>query len=134
MAKISGLALTTLSVDDSGGVARDIRNDIHDFDFSTDVNLHDVTGLDKSAMERLNLLADFSINMRGTFNAAANLSHDVFKDVVGGAARTVSLGFGGVTLANEVLFSQYRITRAANGSLSINAVGALQDGTVPTFA
>lgn len=134
MAKINGAALTTLSVDDSGGTPRDIRNDITNFNFSTDVNQQDVTGLDKSALERLALLADFSINMTGVFNAATNASHDVFKDITGGVARTVSLGFGGVTLPNETLFGSYALTRANDASLVWTSAGALSDGTVPTFA
>ena len=134
MAKISGAALTTLSVDDSAGTPRDIRNDITDWDCSIDIALQDVTGQDVSALERLGLLADASINLRGVVNPTAQFSHDVLSDIVGGVARTVSLGFGGVSLPLEVLFSQYRITRASNAALTWNAPGALQDGTVPTWA
>jgi hypothetical protein len=37
MAKTSGLALTALSVDDSAGAVKDIRNDITNFQFATRV-------------------------------------------------------------------------------------------------
>jgi hypothetical protein len=43
--------------------------------------VQDITGLDKSANERLLLLADFSISLAGVFNDASNMSHDVFKTV-----------------------------------------------------
>ena len=68
MAKTTGLGVTTLSVDDSGGTVRDIRNDITSFNFATPRGVQDVTGIDKSAMERLLLLADFSITLNGVVN------------------------------------------------------------------
>lgn len=135
MAKQSGLGWTTLSVDDSAGSAKDIRNDVTEFDFATPRAVQDVTGVDKSAMERLLLLADFSINLNGVFNVAANLSHDVFKTVPSTSVlRTVSLGIGGKTLPNECLFTDYQLKRAAGGELTWTAPGVLADGTVPTWA
>lgn len=136
MAKQTGLAWTTLSVDDSGGTARDIRNDITSFDFATPRASFDVTGIDKSAMERLLGLADFSINLKGTANFGATTSaHAVFSTVPStSVARTVSIGIGGRTLANECLFTDYALTRDSSGSLDWTAPGVLSDGTVPTWA
>lgn len=137
MAKTSGLAWTTLSVDDSAGGARDIRNDVTNFEFSTPRAVQDITGVDKSAMERLLLLADFSITLNGVANFGAVPSataHGVFATVPStSVARTVSLGIGGKTLANECLFSDYSITRADSGELTWTAPGSLSDGTVPTW-
>ena len=48
MAKESGIGMS-IAVDDSGGSARTISNDITNFDFSTPRNVQVVTGLDKSA-------------------------------------------------------------------------------------
>lgn len=135
MAKETGLGWTTASVDDSGGTARAIVNDITNLEVSTPRADQDVTGIDKSAMERLLLLADCSVNLNGVFNDATNAAHDVFKTVPStSVARTVSLVVSGQTLANEILFTDYRLTRAANGSLTWQAPGALADGTVPTWA
>ncbi|MGI5286646.1 hypothetical protein ACQEVF_25360 [Nonomuraea polychroma] len=135
MAKESGLAWTTLSVDDSGGTARAIINDFTNFEFATPRAVQDVTGVDKSAMERLLLLADFSVTLNGVFNDAANMSHDVFKTVPStSVARTVTLVHSGQTLANECLFTDYALTRAADGSLTFQAPGVLSDGTVPAWA
>jgi hypothetical protein len=135
MPKQTGLAFTTLSVDDSGGVVRDIRNDITSFDFATPRDVQETTGIDKSAMERLLLLADFSINLNGIFNPDVNLSHDVFKTVPSTSVqRTVSLGVGGKTLANEVLFTDYSLTRGEKGELTWKAPGVLGNGVVPTWA
>jgi hypothetical protein len=135
MTKESGLGWTTFSVDDSGGSVRAIKNDITNFGFATPRGVQDVTGIDKSAYERLLLLADFSVDPTGVFNDAANASHDVFKTVPStSVARTVTLTISGQTLAAEVLFTDYSLTRAASGELTWTAPGVLADGTVPTWA
>lgn len=135
MAKESGLAFTTLSVDDSSGTARDIRNDITNMEWATPRATQDVTGIDKSAMERLLLLADFSITLNGVFNDAANLSHAVFKTVPSTSVlRTVSINVSGQTLANECIFTDYPLTRADSGELTWAVPGSLADGAVPTWS
>src|SRR3990167_9277960 len=119
MAKESGIGWTTGSVDDSGGTARAIVNDITSLNFSTPRNVQDVTGIDKSAMERLLLLADFSIDLSGVFNDAVNRAHDVFKTVPStSVARTVTLVISGQTLPNECLFTDYALSRPASGERS----------------
>lgn len=137
MAKTTGLGATVI-VDDSGGTARTISNDVTNFQFATPRGVQDVTGVDKSAMERLLLLADFSTTLNGVFNAASNQQHDVFKTVPSSSVnRTVTLKpTSGSTpaLSNETLFSDYQITRAANGELTWQAPGVLADGTVPTWS
>ena len=134
MAKTSGVALTTLSIDDSGGTPRDLRNDFTSFDFATPMGVQDVTGLDVSAMERLILLADFSVTVNGVVNTASNEGHDVFKDISGGVARTVTIGHASVSLPNECLFTDYRITRPQSGELTYTSPGVLASGVVPTWA
>lgn len=134
MAKESGLGMS-VNVDDSGGVARDISNDNLNIDFATPREEQDITGLDKSARERLQLLADFSVTLNGVFDDAANLAHDVFKDVAStSVARTVTIVISGQTLPNEVFFSDYALSRGADGAFTWSAPGALSDGTVPTWA
>ncbi|GAB3156211.1 hypothetical protein GCM10027258_62300 [Amycolatopsis stemonae] len=135
MAKQSGLGWTTFSVDDSGGTARDIRNDTTNLDFDTPRATQDVTGLDKSAKEELLLLADFTGTATGVFNAAATKSHDVLKTVPSTSVnRTISLGVGGVSLANECVLTGYSLKRSASGELTWDAPFMLADGAVPTWA
>lgn len=135
MAKENGLGISALSVDDSGGSARDIRNDIVSFEFATPRAVQEVTGIDKSAMERLLLLADFNITLDGVFNDAANMSHAVFKTVPStSVARTVSLNISGQTLANECLFTDYPLSRSDSGELTFSVEGLLSDGAVPTWS
>lgn len=126
---------TTLSVDDSAGTPRDIRNPVNDLQFATPRGVQDVTGIDKSAMERLLLLADFTISLNGVFDDGANLSHAVFKTVPSTSViRTVAISVSGQTLNNECLFSAYDMTRAQSGELTWTAPGVLADGTVPTWS
>lgn len=135
MAKESGLGWTTLSVDNSAGTPNDIRNDVTNFEFATPRAVQDTTGVDKFAMERLLLLADFSITLNGVFNDAASASHVTFKDVAStSVSRTVSLAVSGQTLTNECLITDYQMTRGDDGSLVWQAPGVLQSGTAPTWS
>lgn len=133
MAKQTGLAWDTLSVDSSAPSLTDIRNDVTNFEFATPRAVQEVTGIDKSAMERLLLLADFSITLNGVFNEA--LSHLIFRDVAStSVVRTVSIDISGNTLSNECLLTDYQLTRGDDGSLTWSVPGVLADGTVPTWA
>lgn len=135
MGKESGLGWTTLSVDNSSGAAKVIKNDVTNLEFSTPRAVQDVTGVDKSAIERILLLADFSITLNGVFNDTTDFSHDVFKTVPStSVARTTTLTVSGNTLAPEVLYTDYPLTRAEGGELTWAVPGVLADGTVPTWA
>lgn len=135
MAKESGLGWSTLSVDGSDAAANDIKNDVTNFEFATPRAVQEITGVDKSAIERLLLLADFSITLNGVFNDAADKSHETFKDVGSTSVpRTVSLTVSGQSLNNECLFTDYQLTRGDDGSLVWSAPGVLQDGTPPTWS
>lgn len=135
MAKTTGLSWTTLEVDDSGGTVRDIRTDVTNFNFATPRGVQDVTGVDRAAMERLLLLADFSIQLNGVFDPGSNLAHAVLKTVPSTAVnRTVTLTVSSQTLANETLFTDYALTRAADGSFNWSAPGVLANGTTPTWS
>jgi hypothetical protein len=133
--KQSGLGWTTCSVDDASGTVQAIRNDFTNLQFATPRATQDVTGIDKSAMERILLLADFSITLNGVFNPASNMSHDVFKTVPSTSVpRTTTLTVGGVTLTNEVLYTDYPLSRSDSGELTFAVPGVLADGTVPTWS
>jgi hypothetical protein len=134
MAKTSGLAWTTFTVDDSGGSSNtDIRNDVTNFNFATPRAIQDVTGVDKSAYERLPLLADFNGTINGVFNAST--SHGVFKTVSStSVARTMALGVASQTLSNEVLLTDYQLTRGNDGALTWSVPFVLTGGTAPAWS
>ena len=136
MAKQTGLG-DYLAVDDSGGSARDISNDIGDYGSNISQELIETTGLDKSARERITGMSDGDVTLNGFFNAASNKSHDVFKTRTG--TRTFDLRIGGNTSSNpkltmEMLVANYNITRGSGGELNWTATLNLQSGTVPAWS
>lgn len=132
MAKEAGLGWTTCSLDNSAGAVKAIVNDVHSMDLSTPRAVQDVTGLDKSAIERLHLLADGAATLRGTFNDASDFSHDAFTPLDN--ARTLTNVVSGQTLAMEMLLTDYAQVRADDGSFTWTAPLVLADGTVPTWS
>jgi hypothetical protein len=136
MAKQSGLAQTTLSVDDATGTPQDIRNDITNWSLKTPRAVQETTGVDKSAIERILLLADCQYTLDGVFNPAANKSHAVLSSAASTAVtRTVSLVVGGATLGpTENVLTSYDLKRSAKGELGWASVLMLQDGSVPTWS
>jgi hypothetical protein len=135
LAKATGLGWTTLSVDDSSNSQQVIKNDITNLQFSTPRGVQDVTGIDKSAYERLLLLADFTITMNGVFDAGANLSHAVFSTIPStSVARLITMVVNAKTLAPTAILTDYALTRAASGELTWSVPGSLSNGTVPTWS
>ena len=143
MAKATGLAVTTLSVGDTAGpnAATDIRNDVSNWTMATPRGVFDVTGVDKSAIERLLGLADFSITLNMLFNATGQ--HVIFATVPStSVARCVlvtvngkNLNIGATGSGNgAVLFTDYQVTRPATGELTTSAPGVLSNGSIPTWS
>lgn len=137
MSKVSGLGATVI-VDDSSSSAKTISNDITNFQFAVPRGVQDTTGVDKSAHERLLLLADYSVTLNGVFNSGtANMSHDVLKTVSStSVARNIKIepiASGTPYLSCLCLITDYSITRAATGELTWTAPAVLSDGTAPTW-
>lgn len=134
MAKESGLGWTTLNVDNSSGTPNDIKNDVNSLDWSVSNAMQEVTGIDKSATERLALLADFTITLNGTFNDAASMSFATLKDLPTGVSRTVQLVVSGQTLSNECLGTNFDFDRSDGGEFTWKSTLVLSNGTVPTWS
>lgn len=120
MAKVSGLT-TTFTV-----ASNDISSDITNFNLDTPYGVQDITGLDKSALERLLLRADATGTMNGVFNTAANKSHATLKTP---GSKTFVIAFPGATAAFTAVTSNYAVTFGADGSLVWSANWALSSGT-----
>lgn len=132
MGKESGLGMT-LSIDDSSAAAKDISNDVSAVQFGTPQNLQDVTGLDKSAIERIALLSDATVSITvPAFNDTTDKSWDVLKTRTG--VRTVAIGISGQTLSMEMLISDVQWSRNSDGSIGATATFMLQNGTVPVWS
>ncbi len=134
MAKITGLGWTTLSVDNAAGSLQTIKNDVTNFSFSLPQAMQDVTGVDKFAIERLALLADFSATLNGVFNPSAGASHLTFRDLNTRVIRTVSFVHSSQTLNNECLGTDYAISRGQGGELTWSVPFVLADGTLPVWS
>lgn len=135
ISKVTGLGWTTLSVDDASNAQQAIKNDITNLSFATPRGVQDVTGIDKSAYERLLTLADFTGTLNGVFNPAANQQHDVFKTIPSTSVnRLVTMVTNAKTLAPTVLLTDYTLTRAANGDLTWAVPMSLANGVVPTWS
>src|SRR5690606_34898615 len=107
--------------------------DVTNFEFSTPIAVQEVTGIDKFAMERLLLLADFSITMNGVFNDA--LSHTAFDDVASTrVVREITITVSGQSLVHNCLLTDYQLTRGDDGSLTWSVPGVLADGTPPAWS
>jgi len=133
MAKATGLGWTTLSVDDITGAATVIKNDVTNLQFSTPRAASDVTGIDKTATERILLLADFSLTLNGQFNGAG--VHYVLRTVTSSAVtRTTSMTVNTASLNTEDLYTDYTVARTNTGDLNWSAAASLADGTVPAWS
>lgn len=123
-------------LDDSTGDPDDIREDCTSLNFAMPRAIQDATGLDKSAMERLLLLADFSGTLNGIFDDATDKAHEVLR-TVGSAtptSRTLGLAISGQTLNNEVHVTDYALSRTQAGEFTWTAPFVLANGTVPTWS
>ena len=134
MAKVAGF-LTSLTVTDNGAVARNITNATTDISFTLNQHQIDISGLDKTSMERMNLRGDATVTLSGVVDNASNNQHDVFKTVhlsTAVARVFVATTVAGPILTGTVLFANYTVTPGADGSLKWTATGNCSSGT--TFA
>lgn len=120
MAKVSGLTCTVTIA------GNNISNDITSFTLDTPYGVQDVTGVDKSAMERLLLRADASGTLNGVFNTAASMSHATLKTP---GSKTFVLAYPGATATFTAVTSNYNVNMGGDGSLVWSANFALSSGT-----
>ncbi len=140
MPKESGLGWTKLDVDEQASpfAAKDIMGDITNLDISIPRGSQDVTGLDQSAMDRLQLLADAQIGMNGVFNDASDKSHKILSTLSGtgltDTIRTITATISGQSLPGEYFLQDYILTRAASGEFTWSTPAVLTGGVIPTWA
>lgn len=126
MAKYAGFAIT-YTLDDSGGSGVDISNSIGSITLNTTRGEQDVTGLDKSAMERLQLLEDSEVTMGGN-GFPPSATRAVFENLSN--SRTLVIDYpDSATATVEILLFSYNINRGQDGSLTWEATGRLANGT-----
>lgn len=129
----------TVTVDDSGGAGRAISNDVTNVAISMPSPVQDITGVNSTGMERLLLIADLSITLNGVFNDVASTgAHTVLSNFrtlfTAQVGRTTVIVVSGDTLTEEILYTDYALTRAADGSLTWSSPGSMSDGTLGGWA
>lgn len=125
MAKSSGLT-TSVTV-----ASNNISNDITSFTVDTPYGEQDITGLDKSAMERLLLRQDCTGTLNGVFNVTASMSHATLK--VPGSKTFVIVYPGSATLTFTAVTTNYAVSYGQDGSLTWTANWALSSGTAAAW-
>jgi len=138
MAKSSGIT-TTYSVDDGAGSLQNISTGVLSFDISTPRGNADITGLDKSAIERILLLADGQVTINMQFDPTATTgTHTVFRTMSSTSqTRTVTIVVNSTppaTLTMEMICTEYTLNRGSDGNLTSTATLLLQNGTAPTWS
>lgn len=137
MAKVTGIP-SSLSIDNGAGVPKVITNDVTSVSFSTPRDTWEVTGLDKVAVERLVGLVDFTGEISGVFNVAADMSHAVLSTVTNtSTVRTLVVGLGTgplATMTAEVYVTDYSISRDEKGQLNWKAPFVNAGLTTPTWS
>lgn len=122
-------------MDDASSAQQAIKNDFTNWTLSTPRAIQDITGVDKSAKETLQLLADIAFTGNGVFNAAPNMSHAVFSTISSTSVpRLVTIVINGKTFAPVLNLNDYNLTRAASGELTWSVPGVLSNGVVPTWS
>ena len=125
MAKVSGI---TTSVTVAGN---DISNDVLSIDVSTPYGVQDITGLDKSAVERIMLRADCTGTINFAFNTASNRSHATLKTP--GSKTFVIVYPGSATLTFTAVTTDYSLSMATDGSLTGSTPFQLSSGTAAAW-
>ena len=126
MAKVSGLT-TSVTV-----ASNNISNDVTSINVDTPYGEQDITGLDKSAVERLLLRADFSGTMNGVFNTTAGMSHATLKTP--GSKTMVIVYPGPATLTATVNTTNYALSFGTDGSLTWSVNFNLNSGTAAAWS
>jgi hypothetical protein len=134
MAKENGLG-ASIAIDDSTGTARTVSNDVRDVTISTPKATLDTTGLDKSAMERIQLLTDAIADVNGIYHDTATTGlYTVLKTISStSVVRALTFTVSANALAMEMLFNDMKLSRGGDGSLLLSTQGQLADGALPTW-
>lgn len=125
MAKVTGIT-TALTI---GG--NNISNDVTSFNVDTPYGVQDVTGIDKSAFERLLLRGDLSGTITGVFNTAASMSHATLKTP---GSKAFVAAYPGATLTTTVLTTNYAVAESAAGELTWSVNVVLTGGSLPVWS
>jgi hypothetical protein len=119
--KISAIT-TTVTI-----ASNNISNDVMSLQFDTPYGTAEITGLDKSAVERLLLRADCTGTVTCAFNVDSARSHATLKTP---GSKTFIINFGGVATATfTAITTSYGLAIANDGNITVTAPWQLSSGT-----
>lgn len=135
MAKQTGIT-GTVTIGDASGVSQTFSADVQTFNINQSRAQIDVTGIDKSFMERLPGLGDYSVDLAGVFNGGNGTAtaHYVFSSM-GTALRAFTLVVGpqGTAVGTAALAS-YSVARGADGALTWTATLNCANGAAMSWS
>ena len=121
----------TVTIDSGEGTPRIITNDVLSVTLETTRDLADVTGVDKTAKQRLGMLNDATVTLTGAWNPAANPTfYSCFKDIATtNIDRSVVLVYPGpATFTGEMALESVNYAMT-NGQLLSTVTLRLSGGT-----
>jgi len=132
MAKFAGMPVT-ISVDNVGGSPVDVSNSIMTIGYKGSVGEQIVTGADKTAQERLQLLEDFELTLAGKGIPPSAHRAVLWEDLQ--TSRTVTIDFpDSATVTAEVFFFGLDINRGDDAGADWSLSTKLNNGTAPAWS
>ena len=135
MAKQTGIT-GTVTIGDASGVSQTFSADVQTFNINQSRAQIDVTGIDKSFMERLPGLGDYSVDLACVFNGGNGTAtaHYVFSSM-GTALRAFTLVVGPQgTAVGTAALAAYSVARGADGALTWNATLNCANGSAMSWS
>lgn len=132
MAKFAGLSVV-LNVDNTSGTPVNVSNDVMTISHKGSIGEQVVTGLDKTAAERLQLLedAEYTITGKGIPSSASRVV--LWENLR--TTRTMTVDFpDSATLSYEVFFYDLQISRGEDAGADWSLTMRLNNGTAPAWS
>jgi hypothetical protein len=129
VAKQTGIT-GTVTIGDANGVSQTFSGNVQTFDIQQSRAQIDVTGIDKSFMERLPGLGDYSINLAGVYDGAGTATAIQTFASMGTALRAFTIVVGPVgTAVGTAALASFNVARGGDGALNWTASLNCANGT-----
>lgn len=126
MAKYHG-RLSEFRLADSGGVLRDLSNDLNSIESPATGDTVEVSGFTDTTKKYVVGLQDSQMRLQGNLNDASNQAHDVLSGVVGGTAGLAmhywprGSATGAPEFRGSVLVSEYSVQSGIGAAVTFSA-------------
>jgi hypothetical protein len=132
MTKFAGLSVV-VNVDNTAGSPVNVSNDVSSISSNGSIGEQVVTGLDKTAEERIQLVEDVEYVLAGRGVASAATRAVLWENLR--TTRTVTIDLpDSATVAAEVFFYGFQWGRADDGAFTWSTTMRLNNGTAPAWS